>query len=67
MRARVVELEHAEIPWPLQLLPDEIVGGGFDDDVDVVCVAQLVDESCSAIERIGGASVGMPEPGNAHQ
>jgi hypothetical protein len=36
MRARVVELEYAKIPRPLQLLPDEIVRRGLDDDVDVV-------------------------------
>jgi hypothetical protein len=40
---------------------------GFDDDVDVVCPAQLVDERCGAIERIGGVSMCVSEPGDAHQ
>ena len=67
MRARVVELEYAKIPRPLQLLPDEIVRRGLDDDVDVVYAAQPVDEACGAIERIGEVGVSVSEPGDAHQ
>ena len=59
MRARVVELEDAEVPRVLQLLPDEIVRVCFDDDVDLVRRAQLVDERRGAVERIGAIDRGV--------
>jgi hypothetical protein len=66
MSPRVVELEQAQVPWTLQLLPDEIVCRSFNDDGDVVLRFQLVDERCRAVERIGCIDVGAAKPRNAH-
>ena len=66
MRARVVELEYAKVPRPLQLPPDETMSIGFDDDVNVVREPEFIDEGCGAIERIGRVGVGVSEPGDAH-
>ena len=66
MRARVVELEDTEVPWPQDVLPDEIVRRLLDDDVDLVRRAQLVDERRGVVERIGGIRCGVAEPGDAH-
>ena len=65
MRARVVELEDTEIPWPQDVLPDEIVRGLLDDDVDLVRRAQLVDERRGVVERIGAIWRRVTEPGDA--
>ena len=65
MRTRVVELEYAKVPRPLQLLPDEVVGIAFDDNGNVVRQPELIDERGGAIERIGRVGVKMSEPGDA--
>ena len=64
--ARVVELVDAEVPRPVELLPDEIVRAGFGYDVDVMRRAQLADERSAVIERIGEIERRVTEPGDAH-
>jgi len=50
MRRGVVELVHAQVKRPLGGLPDEVVRGPGIHEVQVVCLAQAVDDGREMVE-----------------